>query len=370
GEASSPTSSGGIMPYIIAGTGQGSEGGNRTCADVASAFNMTFGVTLEKRDYPFGPNNNRFGPFVVTVTDNKTISWVFDPTNDDGDVCLENVAFIVKGSNDANVYVYAGGLESDSGLASPINASGGSADLSNLTICYTVTTRPDAPTVEFDSVEECYEEGETESLDANDYITSTDPVKWFTTEDGYEEANPIVTVLDTSVTLWAEAYNGNCVSSSRTPITLLLEDCDDTSTEEDPCTDWFGETAWADGSQYANIANWFTYTPYNGEANTVTLYAGQTLKAGEVSLSASAGGKVTITITLEEGWRFSNVSDNVKIQGYSGTPQWNKPRLGQFANKRSVPQSENTVTLEVNTAQFYGIHVDVEEEREVECEVD
>ncbi|EOZ92268.1 hypothetical protein A33Q_4361 [Indibacter alkaliphilus LW1] len=360
GEASSPTSAGGVMPYIIAGA---NAGGNRTCAEVSSAFNVSFESSTGKDDYGSEAQYD-LGPFTIKMTGGTFIEWTFNGSEDE---CLDEVAFIVKGGNAANVYVYSGGFTTDSGLASPPNSSDESAGLSNLTICYTVTTKPDAPTVSVESVEECYEEGVTESLNANDYITSTDPVKWFTTEEGDEEANPIITELDVAVTLWAEAYNGNCVSSSRTPITLLLEDCDDTVIEEDPCTDWFGETAWADGPQYPNIANWFTYTPYNGEENTVTLYAGQTLEAGQVTLSAPSDGKVTITIILNEGWRFARVKDNVKIQGYSSTPQWNSPRLGRFANKQSVPLSENSVTVEVNTANFYGIHVDVEEEREVEC---
>lgn len=43
---------------------------------------------------------------------------------------------IVKGSDDANVYVYDPQVNSDSGLASPPNASGKPAGLSNLTFCW------------------------------------------------------------------------------------------------------------------------------------------------------------------------------------------------------------------------------------------
>ena len=45
-------------------------------------------------------------------------------------------AVIVKGGPAANVYTYAAGQRADAGLASPVNASGGSAELSNLTFCF------------------------------------------------------------------------------------------------------------------------------------------------------------------------------------------------------------------------------------------
>jgi hypothetical protein len=37
------------------------------------------------------------------------------------------------------------------------------------------------------------------------------------------------------------------------------------------------ETAWAAGSRYVSRGNWATYTPYNGEAKSVTLFAGRRL---------------------------------------------------------------------------------------------
>ena len=54
----------------------------------------------------------------VTVTAGTYVAWT--STNGVG-------AVIVKGSNDANVYVYNPQQTSDSGLASPINSSGSPA---------------------------------------------------------------------------------------------------------------------------------------------------------------------------------------------------------------------------------------------------
>lgn len=62
-------------------------------------------------------------------------------------------AAIIKGSNDANIYVYAPQVSDDSGLASPVNSSGGSAALSNIGgFCWNPETANDPS--------QCYE-GET-----------------------------------------------------------------------------------------------------------------------------------------------------------------------------------------------------------------
>lgn len=78
--------------------------------------------------------------FEITVTEGKYVQWKYTPP---AGFCLKNVAFIVKGGNDANVYYYEADdlgniVYEDTGLASPINASGGPAGLSNLTICYSI----------------------------------------------------------------------------------------------------------------------------------------------------------------------------------------------------------------------------------------
>ncbi len=136
GTASEPISAGGNIPYIIAGA---NPGGNRTCAEVATATGLSFALSSGKLDYDGGTFKNDDGSagswpagFTVTVTDGKFVSWSYSKPN----YRLVNVALIVKGSDAANIYAYAG-PSSDSGLASPLNNSGRPADLSNLTICYT-----------------------------------------------------------------------------------------------------------------------------------------------------------------------------------------------------------------------------------------
>jgi hypothetical protein len=126
GTPSTPVSDGGITPYIIAGA---SEGGNRTCEEVGFAFATSYAFSSNRvnydqdgdvfdSDFPTG--------LTVTVTDDTYVSW--SSTFGIG-------AVIVKGGNDANVYVYDPQSTSDSGLASPPNASGNFANLSNITFC-------------------------------------------------------------------------------------------------------------------------------------------------------------------------------------------------------------------------------------------
>lgn len=125
---STPVSDGGVTPYIIDGE---NPGGNRTCSEVGVAF---FG---DPNYYEFSSARSNYDngtfdvPFPaglnVSVTDGTYVAW--DSTFGIG-------AVIVKGSSDANVYVYDPQRTSDSGLASPTNASGNPAGLSNLTFCW------------------------------------------------------------------------------------------------------------------------------------------------------------------------------------------------------------------------------------------
>jgi hypothetical protein len=126
GMPSAPTSAGGITPYIIDGT---SPGGNRTCEEVGLAFygdadyyefssaRVNFDEVFDV-DFPTGLTVNTDGTY-VSFTSTFFIG-----------------AVIVKGGNDANVYVYDPARLHDSGLASPINASGNPAGLSNITFCW------------------------------------------------------------------------------------------------------------------------------------------------------------------------------------------------------------------------------------------
>jgi len=124
GYSSGRTSDTGVDP-VLWETGPG---GNVTCAEVGSyayssgRINYNDGVF----DAPFPPG------FTIIVTEGKYVSWSFDSAG----FCLDGISVIVKGGNAANVYTYPADVTSDSGLASPINASGGPAGLSNLTLCY------------------------------------------------------------------------------------------------------------------------------------------------------------------------------------------------------------------------------------------
>jgi hypothetical protein len=122
---SSPESDGGITPYIIPGA---NKGGNRTCVEVDSCFEESYDNSSDRLNYEDHPTGGTVGP----------ITWTTDGTY----VCWESsvpvkVAVIVKGSNDANVYVYDECTSSDCGLAPPPNASGDPAGLSNITFCWT-----------------------------------------------------------------------------------------------------------------------------------------------------------------------------------------------------------------------------------------
>lgn len=171
----------------------------------------------------------------------------------------------------------------------------------------------------------------------------------------------VVKIVDGSVLQGETAYGGDITDPEQGSWYGNIKFTCDCGGEE-PC--WEGETAWADGTRYVNRGNWATYTPYYG-ADSVTLYAGQTMEAGTVSFSAAADGMVTITITLNEGWRFAEVDENVKIQAYASAPSGN-PSPGLFAHKFTAASSPAGFVVPQNN--FYGVHVDVE--REVDCEPD
>ncbi|WP_373523159.1 hypothetical protein [Aquiflexum sp.] len=145
-----------ITPYIIDGD---NPGGNRTCEEVADAFGLDpFQVSSDRVNYDGGAFDASFPAGFNITTNGTTVNWSFIPP---AGKCLDAIAFIVKGSNDANVYVYGSDIYSDSGLASPVNASGGSAGLSNLTICYTLRDCDE---------QKCYD-GETAWAAGTRYVT-------------------------------------------------------------------------------------------------------------------------------------------------------------------------------------------------------
>lgn len=116
------------------------------------------------------------------------------------------------------------------------------------------------------------------------------------------------------------------------------------------------ESAWATGPRYVTRGNWATYTPYS--VGSVNIFAGQNKWAGVATFSSVLNGNVTITITLNEGWSLQEVTNAVKVQGYSVAPTGN-PSPGRFATKSS------SLTVTVPFANYYGIHLDVRQA--VEC---
>jgi hypothetical protein len=135
--ASTPVSDGGVTPYKIDGA---NSGGNRTCAEVGHAF---FG---DENYYQF--SSERVNYDEDTDTFDASFPAGLSVSVTDGTYVSFNSSFgigavIVKGGNDANVYVYEPQANSDSGLGSPPNASGHSAGLSNLTFCWNPKPEPE-----------------------------------------------------------------------------------------------------------------------------------------------------------------------------------------------------------------------------------
>ncbi len=137
-------------------------------------------------------------------------------------------------------------------------------------------------------------------------------------------------------------------------------------------TCWYEEGAWSAGDAWPGASSPATYTAYNGAAITVDLLAARDqMLAGTVDFSAPDNNEVTITIELEDGWRFAEEDeedgdDNVYVQGYDELPEdgddgFGNPRYGQFANKDKAEESPFEIV--VPEANFYVVKVSVEEER-------
>jgi hypothetical protein len=146
GTPSTMVSAGGVTPYIIAGA---NNGGNRTCAEVGLAFYGNadyFKYSSTTVNYGGGGTaNDPDTPWLKVTTDGTAVTWYVDGSIPDADPARGPSligAAIVKGSNDANVYVYDPQSQGDSGLTSPVNASTGNAGLSNITFCWNYAPIP------------------------------------------------------------------------------------------------------------------------------------------------------------------------------------------------------------------------------------
>ena len=134
---SAPISNAGVTPFIIPGENQG---GNRTCEEVALAFDLDGGFEFSSDKVDYNGSFSGAFPQGLSVSTNGTYVWF---TYESNEFCVG--AVIVKGSNEANVYYYEGGIKSDYGLAAPLNASGNPAGLSNITFCFVRCDTPPPP---------------------------------------------------------------------------------------------------------------------------------------------------------------------------------------------------------------------------------
>jgi hypothetical protein len=138
---STPLSVAGITPYIIPGE---NNGGNRTCAEVATYFNTSFDLCGDKLDYSDFDLDGDYefsGSFPEGL--DVTVEGIYISFDIDGCLMINGEyykvgAVIVKGSNAANIYYYPGGSTGDSGLAAP----GEQPMLSNLTFCFVSCEMP------------------------------------------------------------------------------------------------------------------------------------------------------------------------------------------------------------------------------------
>jgi hypothetical protein len=92
------------------------------------------------------------------------------------------------------------------------------------------------------------------------------------------------------------------------------------------------------------------------------LFAGQTLLAGIIT-SAGSGDGIEITITLNDGRRFADNDEPVKVQDYASRVLATNPSPGGFTCKNAtIVGKVATITVPIN--DFYGIHEDVEQKRD------
>jgi hypothetical protein len=176
----------------------------------------------------------------------------------------------------------------------------------------------------------------------------------------------VIKMVDGEVVQVETAYGGDFTHSGSSArwygiIQYSVQCCD---TEPERCLEFKDETAWAAGDRFTQRGNWATYTPYIPDA-TVALYAGQHHEAGTVHLSEPVDGFVTISIELDEDWYFADISENVKIQDYSGAPSGN-PAPGSFDWKfTAIGQTFIEVVPENN---YYGVHIEAGQWVEVDCD--
>jgi VCBS repeat-containing protein len=114
------------------------------------------------------------------------------------------------------------------------------------------------------------------------------------------------------------------------------------------------ETAWG-GDTGFNIMSpgqwWYIFD--TAGPDTQTIWAGQTIPVGTVTVSEAVAGYRTITINLTGGWMLQGVAEPVKIQGYNVIPG-SAPIPGLFTTYKG-----SELVISVPDFAFYAIHLDV-----------
>jgi hypothetical protein len=127
---------------------------------------------------------------------------------------------------------------------------------------------------------------------------------------------------------------------------------------------WAGETATGAGARWSShvkgVSNWFMFTTSSALSapGGATLVAGQHHNAGTVS----SNGSGSITVTLNLGFRFAAVSNNVKILPMASCTPSSYVQPGQYSSKTTVsnPLQTSVTVTGLASAPCYAIHVDVQ----------
>lgn len=307
-------------------------------------------------EFSTGRNNYEEGDFTlswpdgleVVVTGGKYISWSFDPPG----FCVDGMTVIVKGGNASNIYEYEPGVTSDCGLTSPLTGSGKKitiAALSNLTFCYNLTEKPEAPEAEDQFAEYCEDEI-IEPLCAEATAPEGADIVWYTSETGDELATETCLTDFGTLELWAASVIGECESEERTMVTLTIAEEENCGTiiDEDPDdpTCYQEETAWG-GDYDGDGPAWWFYFDTEGPA-TQEIYAGQNATNGEITFD---GTKFIIDLG---SWVLQPGGESVKIQGYDILPDF-RPAAGLFTTYKG---DDLEVPVD-GTHRYYAIHLDV-----------
>lgn len=114
------------------------------------------------------------------------------------------------------------------------------------------------------------------------------------------------------------------------------------------------ETAFGGDTEGDGAAWWYYYDTEGPEIQTV--WAGQTIDIGTVTVSDPVNGEVTIEISLN-GWDLQADSEAVKIQGYDRNDiPTSRPIAGLFTDYKG-----DSLTVTVPENDIFVIHLDVQE---------